>query len=205
MPARDGPVRETTRMTSTATRPRGARARAAIAAKTLRTDRWWFAPLITVDRAQRLGRVRDGPGLHAQVVLGRGVPLPDPVLLPLRHRAVRRGRLALRPVPARLVDHPGRGADPAVPAAVPADLLLLPQGVLPVVLAVAAGLRGAGRPQEVQRRDPLPAARAEPAPLLLLRRRDHLADQHLGRDPGLPLAARASASGWATSSCWSTW
>ena len=35
-------------MTSTATRPRGARARAAIAAKTLRTDRWWFAPLITV-------------------------------------------------------------------------------------------------------------------------------------------------------------
>jgi hypothetical protein len=35
-------------MTSTATRPRGARGRAAIAAKTLRTDRWWFAPLITV-------------------------------------------------------------------------------------------------------------------------------------------------------------
>ncbi|MEU4379505.1 MULTISPECIES: hypothetical protein [Actinomycetes] len=35
-------------MTSTATRPRGARARAAIAAKTLRTDRWWLAPLITV-------------------------------------------------------------------------------------------------------------------------------------------------------------
>jgi hypothetical protein len=34
-------------MTTTATRP-GARARAAIAAKTLRTDRWWFAPLITV-------------------------------------------------------------------------------------------------------------------------------------------------------------
>lgn len=34
-------------MTSTATRPRGARARAAIAAKTLRTDRWWFPPLIT--------------------------------------------------------------------------------------------------------------------------------------------------------------
>ncbi|MCT2277121.1 hypothetical protein ACIODS_28590 [Micromonospora chalcea] len=28
--------------------PRGGRARAAIAAKTLRTDRWWFAPLITV-------------------------------------------------------------------------------------------------------------------------------------------------------------
>ena len=34
-------------MTTTATRPGSARARAAIAAKTLRTDRWWFAPLIT--------------------------------------------------------------------------------------------------------------------------------------------------------------
>ncbi|MEV6487201.1 hypothetical protein AB0M20_00985 [Actinoplanes sp. NPDC051633] len=34
-------------MTTTATRPGAGRARAAIAAKTLRTDRWWFAPLIT--------------------------------------------------------------------------------------------------------------------------------------------------------------
>jgi hypothetical protein len=40
-------------MTTTATRPtgpagdRGARSRAAIAAKTLRTDRWWFPPLVT--------------------------------------------------------------------------------------------------------------------------------------------------------------
>jgi hypothetical protein len=35
-------------MTTTATRPGEARPRAAIAAKTLRTDRWWFAPLLTV-------------------------------------------------------------------------------------------------------------------------------------------------------------
>ena len=34
-------------MTTTATRPDTARARAAIAAKTLRTDRWWFPPLVT--------------------------------------------------------------------------------------------------------------------------------------------------------------
>ena len=34
-------------MTTTATRPDAARGRAAIAAKTLRTDRWWFAPLVT--------------------------------------------------------------------------------------------------------------------------------------------------------------
>ncbi|RZU50183.1 hypothetical protein EV385_1948 [Krasilnikovia cinnamomea] len=34
-------------MTTTATRPDAGRTRAAIAAKTLRTDRWWFPPLIT--------------------------------------------------------------------------------------------------------------------------------------------------------------
>jgi hypothetical protein len=35
-------------MTTTATRPAGERPRAAIPAKTLRTDRWWVAPLLTV-------------------------------------------------------------------------------------------------------------------------------------------------------------
>ncbi len=35
-------------MTTTATTPPGARPRAAIAARTLRTDRWWLAPLLTV-------------------------------------------------------------------------------------------------------------------------------------------------------------
>ena len=43
-------------MTTTAARPPSAepaapRPRAAIAAKTLRTDRWWLAPLLTVARA----------------------------------------------------------------------------------------------------------------------------------------------------------
>ncbi len=35
-------------MTTLATRPPGAKSRAAITAKTLRTDRWWLAPLLTV-------------------------------------------------------------------------------------------------------------------------------------------------------------
>ena len=35
-------------MTTTATRPGGVRPRAAITAKTLRKDRWWLAPLLTV-------------------------------------------------------------------------------------------------------------------------------------------------------------
>ena len=34
-------------MTTTASRPGGGKARAAIAARTLRTDRWWLAPLVT--------------------------------------------------------------------------------------------------------------------------------------------------------------
>ena len=37
-------------------------------------------------------------------------------------------------------------ADPALPARLPAHLLLLPQGLLPGVLLVAPGLRGAGTP-----------------------------------------------------------
>jgi hypothetical protein len=32
---------------TTATRPGGGKARAAITARTLRTDRWWLAPLVT--------------------------------------------------------------------------------------------------------------------------------------------------------------
>ena len=94
-------------------------------------------------RAQRLAGLRDGAGVHAQVVLGRGVPLPDPVLLPVRHRPLRRGAAHFgRFLPGWWII-PDAAFTPAVPAAVPADLLLLPQGVLPVVLAVAAGVRGA--------------------------------------------------------------
>src|ERR1700753_3190221 len=42
-----GQARQGERMTPPATRPGAARARAAIAARTLRTDRWWIPPLVT--------------------------------------------------------------------------------------------------------------------------------------------------------------
>src|ERR1700753_3462225 len=42
-----GQARQGERMTPPATRPGAAQTRAAIAARTLRTDRWWFPPLIT--------------------------------------------------------------------------------------------------------------------------------------------------------------
>src|SRR3954452_23888558 len=63
-------------MTTTATRPAGARPRAAISARTLRTDRWWLAPLLTVVGLTSwlaYGTVRlfmqkwyfvEGPGFH---------------------------------------------------------------------------------------------------------------------------------------------
>src|SRR6266545_4093146 len=93
---------------------------------------------------------------------------------------------ALRPVHPGLED-PALGAvEPAVPAAVPAHLLLLPQGVLPVVLAVATGLRRAGRAQALHRRDPLPAGLPERTPVRLLRRVHHLGHQLLRRDRGVP-------------------
>src|SRR5205085_9099234 len=47
-------------------------------------------------------------------------------------------------------------------------LLLLPQGVLPVVFRLARGLRGAGISAELQRGDAVSASLAEPSPLLFL-------------------------------------
>src|SRR5439155_4692965 len=67
-----------------------------------------------------------------------------------------------------LVEVVARPADPSVPTGLPADLLLLPQGLLPLVLVGAARMRGHGRPGRVPRRDPLPADPAEPAPVHLL-------------------------------------
>src|SRR4051812_5797516 len=99
-------------------------------------------------RARGLGHLCHGPGLYAEVVLGPGEPLPHAVLLPVCIAGLCAGVVAVRPVPAGLADPAVRRADSAVPAAVPAHLLLLPQGLLPQLLAVAAGLRGgrAARP-----------------------------------------------------------
>ena len=44
-----------------------------------------------------------------------------------------------------------RDLHPDLPAGVPGDLLLLPQGLLPVVLAVAARVRGGRATRQVQR------------------------------------------------------
>src|SRR5205085_1954401 len=73
-------------------------------------------------------------------------------------------------------------ADPRHPAGLPRHLLLLPQGLLPLLLLVTAGLRDPGCPQKLQRRDPLPVPAPEHPPLLLL---------VVNRDRGLPVVGRA--------------
>src|SRR6185436_18803815 len=72
-----------------------------------------------------------------------------------------------RAVVAADVDQPGP-ADPLDPARLPGDLLLLPQGLLPVLLRRPARLRGrrADRPQALQPRGGLPVHPPEPPPLL---------------------------------------
>ena len=116
--------------------------RAQISARTLRTDRWWLPPLLTF------------AGLTAWVAYAtvRAFMQSDyfveqynyltPFYSPCVSRAAcPRPRTSASSCPT-CSWLPVRGADAAVPAAVPADLLLLPQGLLPGVLAVAAGLRG---------------------------------------------------------------
>ncbi len=161
---------------------------------TLRTDRWWVQPavtftLLTIWVLYALVRTA-----VAALLLRRGVPLPVAVLLALRHGVVRPGRARLRHLVRRVpAVRPVRVARAAVPARLPAHLLLLPQGVLPVVLAVAAGLRRRRAAREVHRRDPVPADPAELAPLLLLRRDRGLARSTPTTRSG-PSTARTAAS-----------
>src|SRR5690606_5496517 len=109
------------------------------------------------------------------------------VLLTLPRDELPGGRPALRVGTGRgLVDAaPGR-TDPGPARWFPAHLLLLPQGLLPVVLAVAAGLRGERAAPQVHRRDPPPADPAEHPPVLLVRGGVHRRRAQLGRDPRLP-------------------
>ena len=86
-------------------------ARAAIPQRTLRKDRWWQSPLLTMAALLAWIAYAARPGVHAEVVLGRRLPLPDAVLLALRLDRLRAGGRALRPLPAGLADPAVRGAD----------------------------------------------------------------------------------------------
>src|SRR5262249_55899131 len=97
--------------------------------------------------------------------------------------AVHRGQLPARePAHHRLVVEPVSGLpDPVDPRRLPRHVLLLPEGLLPVLLRIAPGLRRAGLVEDLFGRDPLPVCAAEHPPLLLLA---------LPADPRVPLVRR---------------
>src|ERR1700761_3920836 len=138
-----------------------------------------------------MGGLRDRPRVHRALVLRAPGPLPDAVLLAVRQRRVRAGVSLDRALdPGDPADHPLRLRLAALRARLPADLLLLSGRLLPRVLALARRVRGARAARAVLRRDQGAADRAEPAPLLLLRRVRDRAPAHLGRGAGLPRPER---------------
>ena len=154
-------------------------------------------PADDVRRVLLVRRLRDVPGVLRPGLLLLALPLAVLLALPGR---LRRGRLGLRP--AVLVVPALRGADhPDLPARLPDDLLLLPQGLLPVVLALAARLRGRGAARLLLGRDEVPAARPERPPLLLVRRDRGRPDPHLRRRAGLPQRRARVGTTWASAPC----
>src|SRR6266702_2400602 len=142
-------------------------------------------------RPDGLGALRHDPRVHGPLVFRAPVPLPDAVLLAVRQRRMRAGLEHAGPVdPGRAAGHPVRVRVAGVRARLPADVLLLPAGVLPGVLARAVRVRGARAARHVLRRDQVPADRAEPAPLLLLPGRARRDLAQLRRGAGVPRPGR---------------
>src|SRR5204863_4742721 len=106
--------------------------------------------------------------------------LPDPAVLAVYQRRLRPRVVALRPDPAgAAVLDPAADHRVPDPLGLPRDLLLLPQGDLPLVAAVPAGLRGARAAPGLPRREAVPADLDELAPVFLLPGEPPAADQHL--------------------------
>ena len=131
---------------------------------------------------QRLRRLRDLAGLLGGVLLRLAVPLAVLLAVP---RRLRRGCLRLRPA-VRVVPVLGGADHPDLPARVPDDLLLLPQGLLPRVLAEPARLRRGRAARRLLRRDPAAADPQQRPPLVLVRRGAGRPGAELRRGAGLP-------------------
>ncbi len=119
---------------------------------TLRKDRYWVQPVVTVTVLTAFVAYASWAAfVNKNYYVGAAAaPRPDlALLLALPDRQLRPGQ----PSGHRhhLVDHLPGPADPDLPAGLPADLLLLPQGLLPVLLAGAAGLRRVRRPRLLHR------------------------------------------------------
>ena len=131
--------------------PRLTGPRAAIRERTLRRDRWWLQPLITV--SVRAGGVRglfDVLAAHSRTANYFHAPYISPFYSPCITDSCGKvpgsdGRSRKLGIFGAVVHrHAGSCYILIIPLGLPADLLLLPQGLLPVVLAVPAGLRRRG-------------------------------------------------------------
>ena len=113
------------------------------------------------------------------------------VLLAVSHPVVRPPDLRRRPARRLAAHHRDRVAGvphPGWARPLPADLLLLPQGLLPLVLAGPRRLRGARREVRLHRRDALSPAAPELPPLYVVRGDLLHRGPGLGCAPGLPLS-----------------
>ena len=140
--------------------------RARIEEKTLRPDRWWLYPLTTfVVFTAFVVYATSGPSRAADYY---AAPYLSPFYSPCLGDCVEGSSDFGQPFGWWPLS---AGADhPDLPARLPADLLLLPQGLLPVLLAEPAGLRRRRAAQAVHRRDPAAADPQQHPPLLLVRR-----------------------------------
>lgn len=153
--------------------------RAPIRARTLRRDRWWAYPAATFV----VLALRDLRGTGEPRLLRRSLPLTVRLAVPVHplRSGARLARGAACGLVRQLVDRHSSGDRPDLSAGSPADLLLLPQGVLPLLVGGPARVRGARAAPPLQRRDLFPAASAEHPPVLLLRRPRLQRHPHLGR------------------------
>src|SRR5262249_48231999 len=126
--------------------------------------------------------LRDVGRAGERPLLRRPVPLAVLLAVPGRQLPAR------DPAPGRLVVEPLTGLPHPVGARrIPRDLLLLPQGVLPVVLRLTAGVRGARLAPALPRRDAVSVRAPEHPPVLLLALAARAGLPVVGRRPRLRL------------------
>src|SRR5499426_603347 len=142
-------------------------------------------------RARLVHRLLDVGGLPERALLCRAVPVAIlfPVSLPVVPAPVVRLRFARHP-PAG--DRPlvAGVPDPGRARPLPPDLLLLPQGLLPVLLAGAGRVRRARREDRLLGRDALSAVPPEPSPLHVVCGGAVHRHAGLGRDSRVPVSER---------------
>src|ERR671919_1621797 len=110
-----------------------------------------------IRRLRLVGCLRQRALLHRSVFVAVLLALPGQQLRP-----------SDAPGDRRLVDPIAGVADPSVPPRVSAHVLLLPQGLLPLVLAIPPGVRGGRAPPPLYGGDAFPADPSEHSPLFLL-------------------------------------